>query len=90
MESWEGVDGDGRVSLLTEALLTGRPPCGGERERAGVSEGREVGDDRRGRLVSERGRASGLGRLLGCVAEREWAARLGRTAGEKESARLGF
>jgi hypothetical protein len=35
-ESWEGVDGDGRVILSTEALVTGRPPR--ERERARGSE----------------------------------------------------
>jgi hypothetical protein len=71
MESWEGVDGDGRVSLLTEASVTGRPPCGGERERAGVSERREVGDDKWGQgcqRARKKGSAGGAGRLLGRAA----------------------
>jgi hypothetical protein len=33
MESWGGVDGDGRVGLLTEASVTGRPPRESERAR---------------------------------------------------------
>jgi hypothetical protein len=92
-ESWEGVDGDGRVNLSTEAPVTGWPPrereraCGSEREdeRLAMTSGAGLSTSV-GERESARGRSRPLAGPRGW-ANREragaWATRLGRTRGRE-------